>query len=221
MIRRNEAGDLMWGPGHIASLATTEDPGLWAHVAGSFIEAALSKYKTIEQREHALTEGKLEVDHEDPAPDSEALVLPFLFDARQGVELLLKVLVLCRRRLDANVQFIDGHFLGKIWCEARPIFRTIPDGADGQRERDLDQLVDLLATVDFNGQEIRYPANKPRTSFTQAVAGHMVGVPGVFGGTAVIAVADVNLSLIARLIDSTRILLYTTDVVEDLLRSTK
>jgi hypothetical protein len=206
MLVRTDDGSLWWGPGHLATFSTPDDPGLWAFMAGAYIRSAVALYRNIEALENALLRDVGEVSEErDPVTaDAHDLVYTFLNTARHGVELCLKVLILCRRRLDRSVKTPEArHNLKALLIAALPIFEDYPDGSG--RVQKLEQLVDIFSRIDPGGVENRYPAKRDFDDFTLGVVGGFVGF---------LATAQINLSDLARLLMDVEPLIYTVDLTE-------
>ncbi len=207
MLKKDEDGDLVWGPGHIASINPRDD-GRWTDTSRHYFAAALALEDRIAATVKEWDERVKSFGSDEPAPrDPEDYVLPFINLARHAVELLLKSMELGlarweRREVDLKSK---NHFLDRRLAAAEELLRVTGDGG---RLAPLKQLVEMLHDFDPDSMATRYPA-----STSWEVPPLLIGVK-IAG---VVAVPFVNVSLIARLLRETELLTYTSDVLEDMI----
>ena len=160
MITKADGGDLSWIPA-VGKWTTAANFHLWGTMGEWYCKSALALYASMQQLEdtgHADVSAQL-LDQTSTGPYcmSDDYVVPFLFLARHGTELLVKMVCLASDCIKGvPLRKFSKHKFGQDWVDAKDVIKEF--GITwGSAFDAMDGLVQFFKDLDPDSTHYRYP----------------------------------------------------------------
>jgi hypothetical protein len=100
----------------------------------------------------------------------DGLVYPIVYNLRHAVELTLKQVIRCGRRLvDEAGDFPDGHRLNNLWNTCKPILKQVWPNEEATY-RKVETTITALCAIDPEGEGFRYPVSAKKKNGVRSPA---------------------------------------------------